>query len=59
MLVFLTIFSGVKKKTEVIKDELNPVWNEVKPFGSSLAENISFMSLNFVADGTANLSINS
>lgn len=46
MLVFLTIFSGVKKKTEVIKDELNPVWNEVKPFGSSLAENIS---LNFVA----------
>lgn len=56
MLVFLTIFLGVKKKTEVIKDELNPVWNEVKPFGSSLSENIS---LNFVADGTANLSINS
>lgn len=53
MLVFLTIFLGVKKKTEVIKDELNPVWNEVKSFGSSLAENIS---LNFVANGTANLS---
>ena len=23
------IFLGAKKKTEVIKDELNPVWNEV------------------------------
>ena len=25
----ICINTGVKKKTEVIKDELNPVWNEV------------------------------
>lgn len=29
---FFCIFLGVKKKTEVIKDELNPVWNEVSSY---------------------------
>lgn len=51
-LLFLFYFLGVKKKTEVIKDELNPVWNEVNFSDSQLV-----ISTDSKRGRTANMSL--
>jgi len=41
----LHVCVGITKKTQVIKGELNPVWNEVRPQSSSVYL-VCFWSLN-------------